>query len=174
MADLADYSHPEPVRQLLQSLARVICPQRAQELDLIDDIVDHVELSMRASPAGVRAALLAGISGYEVAAMAFPAHLGTRASRLDDEQARAYFDSWWHSKLAPQHEFAKGIKGLIALSCYEQPAMMEEIGYTPQDWIDKSVRYRLKTYETAIAEHQSALIQPDPLPGIVGPTRNEP
>ena len=34
MADLADYSHPEPVRQLLQSLARVICPRGAVDLAL--------------------------------------------------------------------------------------------------------------------------------------------
>ncbi len=171
MADLADYTHPKPVRQLLQSLARVVCPSRAQELDLIDDIVDHVELSIRASPTGVRAALLAGISGYEVAAMAYPSHLGTRASKLDDEQARKYFDSWFHSKLPPQHEFAKGIKSLIALSCYEQPAMMADIGYTPQEWIDKSIRYRLQTYDAAIAKREADILAPDPLPGVLGPAR---
>ena len=172
MADLADYSHPEPIRLLLHSLARVICPARAQELDLMDDIVDHVELSMRASPAAVRAALLAGLSGYEVAAMAYPAHLGKRASKLTFEHALAYFDSWFHSTLAPQHEFAKGIKGLIALACYEQPAMMADIGYTPQEWIDKSIRYRLQTYPEAIAKSQAAILAPDPLPGVIGPERS--
>lgn len=171
MADLADYTHPEAVRQLLQSLARVICPQQAQELDLIDDIVEHVELSMRASPAGVRAALLAGLSGYELAAMAYPTHIGTRASRLSHDQAQRYFDSWFHSKLPPQHEFAKGIKGLVALACYEQPAMMAAIGYTPQEWIDKSIRYRLQTYEAAIAKRDIDILAPDPLPNVVGPER---
>lgn len=169
MADLADYTHPEPVRQLLQSLARVVCPPKAQELDLIDDVVDHVELSMRASPAGVRAALLAGFSGYELACMAYPAHLGKRASRLNAEQAQTYFESWFHSKLAPQHEFAKGVKGLIALACYEQPAMMADIGYTPQEWIDKSVRYRLQTYKAAIIKREADIVAPDPLPGVIGP-----
>ena len=172
MADLADYTHPKPVRQLLTSLARVICPTRAQELDLIDDIVDHVELSMRASPAGVRAALLTGLSGYELAAMVYPSHLGKRASKLGEDQARLYFHSWFHSKLPPQHEFAKGIKGLIALSCYEQPAMMADIGYTPQEWIDKSIRYRLQTYDAAIAKREVDILAPDPLPGVVGPDRS--
>jgi hypothetical protein len=171
MADLADYTHPKPVRQLLESLARVICPSRAQELDLIDDIVDHVELSMRASPAGVRAALLTGFSGYELAAMAYPSHFGKRASKLGDDQARSYFHAWFHSKLAPQHEFAKGVKGLVALACYEQPAMMADIGYTPQEWIDKSIRYRLKTYSAAIAKREADILAPDPLPGVVGPDR---
>ena len=135
MADLADYSHPKPVRQLLESLARVICPSRAQELELIDDIVDHVELSMRASPAGVRAALLTGFSGYELAAMVYPSHFGKRAS-------------------------------------YEQPAMMADIGYTPQEWIDKSIRYRLQTYDAAIAKRAVDILAPDPLPGVIGPERS--
>ncbi len=171
MADLADYAHPPAVRQLLQSLARVICPPRAQELGLIDDIVDHVELSMRASPAAVRAALLTGMTGYEVAAMVYPAHLGKRASKLSDEKALRYFESWFHSKLGPQHEFAKGVKGLVALACYEQPAMMADIGYTPQEWIDKSIRYRLQTYDAAIAKRAEDILAPDPLPGVVGPAR---
>tara|TARA_R110002096_G_scaffold434832_5_gene658222 strand:- start:22455 stop:22973 length:519 start_codon:yes stop_codon:yes gene_type:complete len=172
MADLADYSHPKPVRQLLESLARVICPSRAQELELIDDIVDHVELSMRASPAGVRAALLTGFSGYELAAMVYPSHFGKRASKLSDDQAREYFHSWFHSKLGPQHEFAKGVKGLVALACYEQPAMMADIGYTPQEWIDKSIRYRLQTYDAAIAKRAVDILAPDPLPGVIGPERS--
>jgi len=171
MADLADYTHPAAVRQLLESLARVISPPQAAELGLIDDIVDHVELSMRASPKAVRAALLAGMSGYEIASMAYPSHLGTRASKLRPALATAYFDSWFHSNIGAQHEFAKGIKGLIALACYEQPAMMKAIDYTPQEWIDKSIRYRLQTYEAAIAKRAVDIVAPDPLPGVVGPNR---
>ncbi|MCP4445268.1 MAG: hypothetical protein GY811_07990 [Myxococcales bacterium] len=172
MADLADYKHPNSVRKLLQSMARVVCPAKAQELDLIDDIVDHVELSMCASPAGIRVALLAGFSGYELASMVFPAHLGVRASKLDAEKARSYFDSWFHSKLAPQHEFAKGVKGLISLACYEQPAMMADIGYTPQKWIDKSTRYRLQTYADEIVEREAEILAPDPLPNVIGPAHS--
>jgi hypothetical protein len=166
MSYLADYTHPGPIRAALASLVPVVCPPEAIELGLVDDIVDEVELAMRASPAGVRAALLAGLTGYEVTAIAYPAHLGKRASQLSGEQARAYFESWLHSRLMPQHEFAKGIKGLICLSCYEQPAMMATIGYTPQEWIDKSVKYRLTTYAEAIAKREVDLIAPDPLPNV--------
>ena len=166
MSYLADYNHPGPIRAVLVSLVPVVCPPQAIELGLTGDIVDHVELSMRASPAGVRAALLAGISGYEVAAMAYPAHRGARASQLSPEQARSYFESWMHSKLMPQHEFAKGIKSLICLSCYEQPAMMQAIGYTPQEWIDKSVKYRLATYSDAITRRAAEIIEPDPLANV--------
>lgn len=168
MSYLADYKHPRPVRALLTSLVPVICPPQAAELGLVDDIVDHVELSMRALPGGVRAALLAGLSGYEFAAMAYPTHLGTRASQLSEAQATSYFRSWLRSRLMPQSEFAKGIKSLLCLSCYEQPAMMRAIGYTPQAWIDKSIKYRLTTYSDAIAKRKVDILTPDPLPNVAG------
>ena len=171
MSDLADYTHSDAARQLLLSLVPVLCPPRATQLGLADAIVDHVELTMRASPKAVRLALVAGISGYELAAMVYPGHVGTRASRLSEDKARRYFDAWYHSKLAPQHEFAGGLKSLINLACYEQPAMMEAIGYTPQHWIDKSVRYRLQTYSEAIAQRERDIVAPDPLPGVIGPEK---
>ncbi len=171
MSDLADYRHSDAVRQLLLSLVPVLCPPRATQLGLSDAIVDHVELTMRASPKGVRLALVAGISGYEVAAMLHPGHFGTRASRLSVDKARRYFDTWYHSRLAPQHELAGGLKSLINLACYEQPAMMEAIGYTPQQWIDKSVQYRLQTYSESIAQRERDIVAADPLPGVVGPEK---
>lgn len=121
---------------------------------------------MRASPVGVRVALLAGLTGYELASIAWPGNRGTRASRLSPLRAQSYFDAWYHSPLAPQHEFAKGIKSLVALACYEQPAMMEAIGYTPAAWIDKSIKYRLKTYSDAIAKRELDILAPDPLPNV--------
>jgi hypothetical protein len=147
-------------------LAAVVCPPLAIELSLLTDIVDHVELQMRASPKGVRVALLTGLTGYELASMAWPGHWGKRASKLSSAQAQAYFASWYHSPLAPQHEFAKGIKSLLALACYEQPAMMASIGYTPAEWIDKSIKYRLETYSDAIAKRERDILAPDPLPGV--------
>lgn len=136
------------------------------ELGLLDDIIEHVELSMRASPRGVRVALLTGLSGYELASMAWPGHWGTRASKLSPKKAKAYFDAWYHSPIGPQHEFAKGVKSLLSLACYEQPAMMETIGYTPQQWIDKSIKYRLQTYSEAISKRETDILAPDPLPGV--------
>jgi hypothetical protein len=167
MSVLADYTHPGPVRRLLKSLVPVVCPPLATEFGLADAIVDHVELSMRASSKGVRVALLTGISGYELAAALVPRHLGQSASSLSVEDARRYFGSWWSSPLPPQREFAKGVKGLLCLACYEQPQMMEAIGYTPNEWIDKSTHYRLRTYSEAIAKREVELFTDDPLPGVV-------
>ena len=166
MSSLADYRHPPAIRRLLQSLTTVICPAQAIELGLQDAIVDHVELSMRASQRGLRAALITGLSGYDLASMAMPAHRGKRASALSNEKAAAYFASWYHSKLKLKHEFAKGIKSLIALACYEQPEMMSSIGYTPADWIERSKKVRLETYQPAIEKRAIAVLAADPLPGV--------
>ena len=166
VSTLADYRHPGPIRDLLDTLAVVVCPPQAIELGLQSAIVEHVELSMRASPASVRVALLAGLSGYELASMAWPGHWGKRASRLSPKSAASYFAAWYHSPLMPQHEFAKGIKSLLCLACYEQPAMMEAIGYTPGAWIDQSIKYRLKTYSAAIAQREREILAPDPLPKV--------
>lgn len=166
MSTLAAYRHPAPARKLLTSLVTVVCPPDAISLGIEDDIVDHVELSMRASPAGVRAALLTGMTGYELAAALWPPHLGRRASRLPRRQAERYFHSWWVSPLPPQREFAKGIKGLLCLGCYEHPAMKSRLGYAPEGWIAHVKSRRLSEYTDAIRRHQDALHAPDPLPGL--------
>lgn len=171
MSHLADYRHPKPVRRSLASLAAVVCPPEATELDLVGAIVDEVELSMRASPAGVRAALLAGIAGYELAATLVPRHRGRPASRLSPELARRYFASWWHSPLPPQRQFARGVKGLLCLACYEMPAIKEQLGYTPEAWIETVKARRLAVFADAIRRREADILAPDPLPGCAGAAR---
>ena len=167
MSRLADYRHPDRVRQTLASLVPIVCPPVAVELELESDILTGVELTMRAIARPARVALLTGIHTYEHGARAYPSHRGKSASALSAAQARRYFDRWWHSPLLPQREFAKGIKGLLCLSCYEQPEMLRRIGYTADEWIARSRSYRLRTYGDAIRRHQESLLAPDPLPGIV-------
>lgn len=164
MSALADYHHPASVRRVLASLAEVVCPPEAFEHDVVDDIVDHVELSMRASPAPVRAGLVAGLLAYELGAAAWPAHIGRRASRLPLPAHRRYFARWWHSRLGAQRQFARGVKGLLCLACYEQPALQERLGYRPTGWIEEVSRRRLAVHGDAARRHQAALLEPDPLP----------
>ena len=167
MSTLSDYRHSTATRKLLKSITLVVCPEQAIALGLSGDIVDHVELSMRTTPSGLRQALLAGLKAYDLAAIALPGHWGKRAAALPKAKALAYFETWYHSKITLQHEFAKGVKSLICLACYEQPAMMAAIGYTPQEWIDKSVTRRLATYGSAIAKREQEILADDPLPNVV-------
>lgn len=160
---MSGYRHPPRTRRTLAAMARVACPPEAEELGLIDDIVDHVELSMGSLPPPFRAGLLAGLETYEQAA-----RLGNRgrpASKLAPDAARAHFESWQHSSFPAFREFIKGVGGLLCLAHYEMPAVKERLGYTPEVWIDKVRRHRLSTYAEAIERQRQALLSPDPLPG---------
>ena len=164
MTRLADYRHPPGVRPILARLAVVVCPPDARALGLVEHVVDHVELSMRAMPTAVRAALLSGLAGFELGALAWPGHLGRRFSQLGDDQAERYFRFWWASPIGLLHEFAKGAKGLVCLAYYEMPQVKAQLGYTQDAWIAKVKARRLEVYGADIRQHEQALITPDPLP----------
>lgn len=171
MSRLADYRHPPRIRRLLASLAPIVCPPEVERLGVVDAVVDHVALSMRAFPAPVRQALLLGLTTYELSAAAWPRARGRTASRLPRERAAAWFAFWWRSPLAPQRELVKAVKGLLAIAYYEQPAVQAELGYTPQAWIDTVKARRLVVHGEAIRKHERALIEPDPLPSSLAARR---
>ena len=159
--NLADYRHNATVKRTLEGLARVVCPPRAMELDLITDIVDHVELSMRTLPGEIRVALVAGLTTYDFAAIA--AH-GKRSSALDADTAQRYFESWRTSSLGLRREFVRGVGGLLRLAHYEMPEVQLELDYRPDGWIAKVKQHRLQTYPDDIRRHEESITAPDPLP----------
>lgn len=162
MSHLSSYRHPATIRRLVRSLVPVVCPPDAARLGVVDDVVEHTELSFRSFGAQIRIGLLAGLTTYELGGLAF----GRPASRLAPDRAARYFATWWSSPLLPTRELAKGIKGIICLAYYEQPAVQAELGYTPQAWIEKVKQRRLEVYGGDIHAAAARLIQPDPLPGI--------
>jgi hypothetical protein len=158
------YRHPRRIRRLLESLVAVVCPPRAAELGLAQAIVSRMEESMQALPPHLRAGLLAGLTTYEAGALADPRHRGRPASALPADKAARYFDRWWHSRLAPQRELAKGVKGLLCFACYETPEMQASIGYTPDTWIDQVAARRLARHADVIRRRERELRRADPLP----------
>lgn len=164
----SSYRHPAPVRRLLSSLVPVVCPPDAVALDLTRAIVDHVELSMRSFDPVMRAGLLAGLAAYELGGLPFG---GRPASHLPAARAARYFHLWWASPIGLVHELGKGVKGLLCLACYEQPAMWDRLGYTPQPWIDQVKKKRLAVHGPAIQRAAAAVLAPDPLPGVAAPRR---
>jgi hypothetical protein len=160
MSDLADYRHSQSTRRLLRSLAAIVCPPELAELRIVDDVIDDVELGMRSMPPLVRLALVSGLTSYDLAAIA---RYGRRASRLSPERAKAYFGFWRHG-LALQREFIKGIKGIIAMSYFEQPAVLAGIGYTPHEWVARVDKRRLEVYADDIARHEATIFEADPIP----------
>jgi hypothetical protein len=162
MPALADFRLTRAQRRALGGLARVSCPPDVESLGIVDAVVDHMELSLRALPALLRTGLVTVLAAYENGARAL--HGGRPASALPYDQAHAWFERWRKSPLLPMREWVKAAKGLLCMAYYEQPAVKEQIGYTPEAWIEKVKRKRLMVYGDEIKRHEQSLITPDPLP----------
>jgi hypothetical protein len=79
--------------------------------------------------------------------------------------------------VTPLHvQLARAINQLVSLSCYEQPEMMERVGYRPGPWIDEVRHKRLTVYQADVQRQEAAVLAPDPLrPGVrVHPERARP
>jgi hypothetical protein len=165
------YRLPPRVRRVLASLVPVICPEGATRLGLVDWVVDQAELGIGSFPGVVRRALVAGLTTYEQSARLWPRAGGRSASRLDPEQADAWYRLWWKSRLGPQRELSRALKSILCMAYYEAPAVQAEMGYAPQAWIDKVARRRLEVWSDPIARHDESLLAPDPLPGSLAARR---
>ena len=159
---MTEYRHSRTAEAVLRSLVPVICPPEAHAL--AGAIVDHMALTLGASPPAVRAGFAAGLAAYDLGAL--PRH-GRRARHLPPEAAERYFASWEHG-ITPLHvQLARAINQLMSLSCYEQPAMMERVGYRPGPWIEEVRRKRLTVYADDVRRQEAAVLAPDPLrPGV--------
>ena len=169
MPDARVYHHDVRTRRLLGSLAALLCPPEVAP-DLIAPVVDDVELSMRAMPADVRAALRAGLLTYDLGAVA---RWGRPAGRLAPDRAARYLDAWRHG-LAVQRELIKAVRSLLCLAYFELPEVKARMGYLPERWIAQVTRHRLATYGDDIARHAGRLFTPEPLPRLPVPAGRAP
>ena len=152
------YSHSPTARAVLRSLVPVICPPEAAPL--ADAIVDHMALTIGALPPLMANGLAAGLVTYDLGAL--PRYL-RRAQALTPDKAEAYYASWEHG-LTPLHvQFARALNQLMSLSCYEQPEMMEAVGYRPAGWIEKVTKKRLTVFADDVRKQDAQVLAPDPL-----------
>jgi hypothetical protein len=158
----ADYRHSDTARQVLRSLVPVICPPEAAPLG--DAIVEHMALTLGASPAMLQRGFAAGLVAYDLGAL--PRH-GRRARSLRGDPAERYYVSWAHGPTQLHRQLARGINQLMSLSCYEQPEMMEHLGYRPAPWIAEVTQRRLTVYGDDVRRQDAQILAPDPLrPGV--------
>jgi hypothetical protein len=152
------YRHTETARRVLHSLVPVICPPEA--LALADAIVDHMELTFSATPPLLAHGLAAGFTAYDLGSL--PRYL-RRAHTLPVEKAERYYDSWAHGITPVHRQFAQVLNQMMSLSCYEQPAMMEAIGYRVGPWIEEAKKKRLAVYSDDVKQQEARILAPDPL-----------
>lgn len=148
----------ETSRRVLHSLVPVICPPEA--VHLADAIVEHMGLTLAASPAMLQKGFAAGLLAYDLGAL--PRYF-RRAHALTGDRAERYFQSWERG-ITPAHvQLARAINQLMSLACYEQPEMMRACGYDPAPWMAETTKKRLTVYADDIAKQQAQLLAPDPL-----------
>jgi hypothetical protein len=145
-------------KRVIGSLVPVLCPPEA--VQYADAIVEHMCLTIAASPPMLARALTAGLLTYDLAAVP---RYRKRAHNLTGDDAERYFASWEHG-VTPMHvQFARGLNQLMSLSCYEQPAMMEAAKYHPGPWIEEVTKKRLTVFADEIQKQAAQIIAPDPL-----------
>ncbi len=152
------YQHSKTTRRVLRSLVPVICPPEAEPL--ADAIVDHMALTIDVAPRLVQKAFAAGALAYDAGSL--PRYF-KRAHQLTGEHAERYYESWLHGITPVHKQYATAINQLMSMSCYEQPAMMEAIGYRVAPYIEEVKQKRLAVYGDDIKKHAVDILAPDPL-----------
>ena len=159
---MTDYRHASTTAAVLRSLVPVICPPEA--IALGDAIVAHMALTLGASPAVLQRGFAAGLAAYDLGALP---RFRCRARSLDGVRAERYYASWEHGPTPIHHQLARAINQLMSLSCYEQPEMMERLGYRPAPWIAEVTQRRLTVYRDDVRRQDAQILAPDPLrPGV--------
>ncbi len=164
MTDTAEplYRHSSTARAVLRSLVPVICPPEAVALGdaVADAIIDHMALTLSASPRLLQRGFAVGLHAYDLGALP---RYRRRARSLRGDDAERYFASWERGPTPVQVQLARGINQLMSMSCYEQPAMMERLGYRPGPWIEEVTRRRFTVYRDDVARQEAQILAPDPL-----------
>jgi hypothetical protein len=155
---MTGFTFSDASRAVLRSLVPVVCPPEAHAL--ADAIVDHMALTVGASPALLRRGIEAGLRTYDVGALL---RHGRRARSLTGDAAERYFRSWERGPTPLHRQLAHAINQLMSLSCYEQPAMMERVGYRPAPWIAEVTHKRLTVYADDVRRQDAQILAPDPL-----------
>lgn len=156
------YQHSASGRAVLRSLVPVICPVEA--VPDAEAIIDHLALTLGAAPALVRKGFGAGLATYDLGALP---RYRKRARKLTGDAAERYYVSWVHGFTPVHRQFAGALNQLMSLACYEQPAMLERIGYQVAPWIEEVTHKRLTVHRDDVRKQEAQILAPDPLrPGM--------
>jgi hypothetical protein len=168
---LAGFRLAETTRRTLAHLAPVVLTDEVEQLGLTDATIDQMELMLRSFPRVVRAGLIAGLTAFELGALAAPPWRARPFSRLPRARQEEYFRRWWESTLPPTRQFAKAVKGVLAFAYYELPEVRERVAYRPEPWIAGVKARRLRVFAEEVAAHDRLVLQPDPLVPLGAPPR---
>ncbi len=115
---------------------------------------------VRALPAYLRSGLIAGLTAFDQGFRLYPGAHGKRFAVASDlAVAEHYYESWHHSALAVQFQFAKAIKGLVCFSYYEHPRVLAALDVHGDQWIAKVAKDRLAKYAEDVRRADAEVTQ---------------
>ena len=164
MKQIAKYKISRSSRRILRAFIPIACPPQCEEMGLEEDVIDHLEESLNALPLAIQRGLMLGLGAFDASAALIPKHFGKRFHRLNRKDATAYFLAWKSSQNPIQHEFIKGLKGLLCLAHFDMPMVKARIDYHPDVWVEKVKKRRLIKYAAEIKKQRDSIFEPDPLP----------
>lgn len=126
-----------PIRATLRSLIDVMAP-RDPELwtaELRDRVLTQAIDSVNFLPQAARLPFRAGFWALEWGGLIMAPRPG-RLSRLRGRARRVYVERWEDAALSPMRDFLKALKAVIMMAYYEQPEVMDLLGYHPQRYVD--------------------------------------
>jgi hypothetical protein len=150
-------------RRIVERFAGTVCPPEARSRDLLPPLLDEVERFLGAWPPHVRRAVVAGFLAFDEAARVHRAGRGRRFVELDDEAADTYYRARAASRSPAVRNVVKLMRGLVAMSYYELPAVHDELDYHPEAYIGQVARRRLEVHGDDVRRGERAVFL-DPAP----------
>jgi len=134
-------SEPDPAiraaRPILKAFIVGVAPRDSVwTRDFLERILANLEESLDYMPDGARRAFLLGLRGFELGPIIMgPVH--RPFTRLGAPQRHRYIELWGQARFFLLRDFLKAMKGLVMLAYYEQPEIIELLGWHQQDHIDE-------------------------------------
>ena len=152
-----------PLRRIVVRLAEVVCPPEFRAADLADELVAEFEALLGVLPSNLRRPLLASLVAFDRGARLYPRARGRRFATVPDVVAEAYFRAVLSRRRSGLGAGLARLKGLVVMCYYELPAVKDEIGYRPGEYIAAVSQRRLASYGAEIRAGEAAVLAPGPV-----------
>jgi hypothetical protein len=151
------------VRRVVEAFAVVVCPPDLTSRGLLAPLIDEVEQFLAAFPPHVRRALVASFLTFDEGARLHPAGRGRRFVDLDDQAADRWFGAVAGGRSPALRNLVRLMRGVVAMSYYELPAVQADLGYVPDAYIAEVAARRLQVHGAAIERAERDVLVDGPL-----------
>lgn len=144
-------------RLVIERFAEVVCPPEITYTGRLPELMEEVERFLCAFPSHVRRLLLAAFVAFDTGARLHRAGRGRRFVQLDDGAAERYFRARATSRSPAVRNLLTLMRGVVAMSYYELPAVQSELGYDPGSYIAEVTARRRVVHGDAIERGERAV-----------------